>query len=776
MRRVAIALVALLLAALRVEAQSPAALIPDGRVTLRGVVVDASIGAPVRRARVNLTSGRAPVGSALTDDAGRFSLDVASATSVSIRIVKAGYASTMIHVPVPRSVAADPLRIVLARGAVIAGRAVDASGEPATLVVVRRVPSGAAVWSPVGPDGIQLIDDLSTISPDNGGEFRIGGLVPGRYVIDAYPPGVAYTIGATTGFTFKAMVSPSQERAVPIPVSSVTVNLEPGAEATGIYLNVERMPSEPSPADLPGSTIRGTVTTTDGAPVADATVSVSRSGIGTPVSQTVWPGGRTARSDSFGQFALRGIDPGTVRVRASKRGYVQAEPGQRGGDLPGQTLTIEAGRDLDDLTIVMPRRGAISGTVVDESGEPLQEAAVQLVRAKRQPNGVLTGVREQGGYVRMSDDRGQFTLADVLPGDYAVMAFLPADIVDPAAAVRTAYPPAYYPDTPDFANASAIRIIDGENIAGLILTMRRVPVGRVTGVAHTSRGLPVTGSVRLVSRHAVTIGDLPRVARPGPDGEFAFADVPPGDYLLRTLVESGPSAREFASSAITVADGDPEPVMIRTSLGSTVSGRIVLEGCSGQVLWGYSATSVAVDSAASTGSVTNVSSPVSTGEPFTLSGLAGPTRVRVWSDDQSWYVKSIVIDGFDVTDAPFDFGSEARAYSEVEAVFSRGATITGRVTDDRAAPVRDYAAYVFATDRDKWFDGSRWVKLARASADGTFTASSMPPGEYWIAAVNRVDASTAADTEVLAMLTSRASRMTVGEGQSQNLTLRLISR
>jgi hypothetical protein len=114
-----------------------------------------------------------------------------------------------------------------------------------------------------------------------------------------------------------------------------------------------------------------------------------------------------------------------------------------------------------------------------------------------------------------------------------------------------------------------------------------------------------------------------------------FTDVTPGDYVLRTLVESGPFASEFATDNVTVVDRDPEPVMIRTSSGSRLSGRIVLEGGSGGMLWGYSASSVAVDSTSLPGSVSNLGSPISTGEPFTLSALAGPTRLRIWTDDEN---------------------------------------------------------------------------------------------------------------------------------------------
>jgi hypothetical protein len=594
--------------------------------------------------------------------------------------------------------------------------------------------------------------------------------VAGRYVVEAFSPGQVVSITAgPPGQALTVKVDRPSLRP-----SSVTLDLTAGAAATGVDLFLESRPTEPEPPDAAaarsGSTIRGTVSTTAGTPLAGAMVSVSRSGS--------LPGSaRSTITDTSGQFSVGGLGPGTFTVYASKRGYVRSEAGQRGGLLPGLPLRIEAAKDVDDLSIVLPLSGVVEGTVTDEHGEAVQEAAVQLLRVRREPNGTLA--REQGAFRRQTDDRGQFRLSDVGPGDYIVMASLPGENVDPSAARRMAYVPAYYPDTPDFVNAAPIRIADGDVIGGLVLTMRRVPVARVSGAVVDSRGLPSTGAVRLTLQHAGTIAPEARTVQLGADGGFVFADVPPGDYVLRTAVPPGPAGSELATGLVTVTDRDPEPVLLRTSPGSTVSGRIVLEGGPGDLLWGYSATSVPAEPVSSPGRVSN-SGPIATGEPFRLSALMGPTRLRVWTEDRNWYLKSILINGFDVVDTPFDFGFDGRAYADVEVVFSRaGASLTGRATDGRAAPVRDYAVYVFSLDRDRWFAGSRAVKLSRAAADGGFAVSSLPPGEYWVAAVDRLDVPDAADrvdTELLTRLTSRATRVTLGAGQSQSLTMRVLDR
>jgi len=133
-----------------------------------------------------------------------------------------------------------------------------------------------------------------------------------------------------------------------------------------------------------------------------------------------------------------------------------------------------------------------------------------------------------------------------------------------------------------------------------------------------------------------------------------------------------------------------------------------------------------------------------------------------------------------LADSPFDFGTGTS--SDIEVLISAfGAATRGRVTDERLAPVRDYSVILFSTFTDKWFSGSRRVKTARPDQDGAFSIVGLPPGDYWIVAVDRLDspvsgATVPPDPALLESLSSRALRVTLGEGQSQDLTLRLIRR
>jgi hypothetical protein len=110
---------ALALAAQTALAQQPA-------VSLRGQVVDAENDRPLRRAIVSLARGDDRVRPVLTDEEGRFEIELPEASS-EIVIAKAGYASTILQ-PDPRTQSRE-LDIRLPRGATMSGRVIE-SGIP----------------------------------------------------------------------------------------------------------------------------------------------------------------------------------------------------------------------------------------------------------------------------------------------------------------------------------------------------------------------------------------------------------------------------------------------------------------------------------------------------------------------------------------------------------------------------------------------------------------------------------------------------------------------
>jgi hypothetical protein len=109
-----------------------------------------------------------------------------------------------------------------------------------------------------------------------------------------------------------------------------------------------------------------------------------------------------------------------------------------------------------------------------------------------------------------------------------------------------------------------------------------------------------------------------------------------------------------------------------------------------------------------------------------------------------------------------------------------GGSIAGHVTNAHAQPIDTYSVIVFPTDRKAWSADARLVKFARPAQDGGFEVAGLPPGEYWVAAVDPIQGNQGARDfarpEVLAALSSRATRVVLADHERYMTVLRVIRR
>src|SRR5262245_4188108 len=115
-----------------------------------------------------------------------------------------------------------------------------------------------------------------------------------------------------------------------------------------------------------------------------------------------------------------------------------------------------------------------------------------------------------------------------------------------------------------------------------------------------------------------------------------------------------------------------------------------------------------------------------------------------------------------------------------QPISSGGGTIAGHVTDARAVPIDHYSVIVFSTDRAKWTANPRSIRFAAPSPDGGFEVADLPPGEYWVAAVDAISGNQGGGDwqkpDVLESLAPRATRVVLGEHERYLTVLRLIRR
>jgi hypothetical protein len=261
-------------------------------------------------------------------------------------------------------------------------------------------------------------------------------------------------------------------------------------------------------------------------------------------------------------------------------------------------------------------------------------------------------------------------------------------------------------------------------------------------------------------------------------------NVPPGDYVVKAFDET----RRFGMQFVTVGDDAPPPVTLTVFEGATIDGSVTVEGASSPDGQGIVVTAVPTDSDSSPGLsglavAGNPGEAISTLQQgrFHLLRVTGPTRLLVTTPRcGGCYVRSVLVNGADATDTPFDFGLTG-VHRDVDIVVSdAGAAIEGRATDGRDAAVAAYSVVVFSTNRDLWYPRSPHRSAARSEQDGSFRVTGLPPGEYFVAAVNRLDpfrlGGEMNDPDVLEQFAAQAEQVTLSERDRRRLNLRLIRR
>src|SRR4029078_11753076 len=82
------------------------------------------------------------------------------------------------------------------------------------------------------------------------------------------------------------------------------------------------------------------------------------------------------------------------------------------------------------------------------------------------------------------------------------------------------------------------------------------------------------------------------------------------------------------------------------------------------------------------------------------------------------------------------FASPEQPLGNVEVVLTRTVTeIAGGIADDRGQRLLDPRVLAFATDRTRWYANSRYLAYANPDEEGAFSVRGLPPGDYYVAAV-----------------------------------------
>jgi hypothetical protein len=336
------------------------------------------------------------------------------------------------------------------------------------------------------------------------------------------------------------------------------------------------------------------------------------------------PGGRRLLTTSDGRFVVRNLRPGQYQLTAAKAGYIEGSSGRRRPQGPSPWITLAEGERRTDVVIRLWRHASISGTIMDEAGEPLVNIHVIALRRV-----IVAGhPRFETGGSGSTDDRGAVPLSTVqhieneltdstadasrklgrlqtslmeiglasvngitstarMIGDLVQM--IPPTTPTPPAFDGTrlyAYPTVFYPSAVTVEAATSFAVGSGQERTAIDFQLTPVPTATVSGTVIGSADKVGNLPVRLLRR-----GSLESVRGTGSPatvtdaaGRFTFIGVPAGDYTLRLVVMPPPTATTIASGPTRAGSGVVTSTLIDLDATTTAS--------SEQTLWAIAPISV----------------------------------------------------------------------------------------------------------------------------------------------------------------------------------------
>jgi protocatechuate 3,4-dioxygenase beta subunit len=486
---------------------------PTGTAVIRGRIVAADTGAPIRRAQIRAFSPEARESRGTSTDAqGRFELRDLPQGRWEVVASKAGFVTLRFgqrrpleggqQIELSEGETMARANIALPRGGVVTGRILDEFGEPVAGARVQtmryRAMQGTRQLMPTGPGD----------STDDTGAFRLYGLMPGDYYITAVAQMGMFADDSNDTTGYAPTYYPG------------TGNV---AEAQRVSVGVGQEVSNVTFALLATRTVRitGTVIDSKGERVANAFVMLQDTeAAGGMFMQR---GGGRVRPD--GSFILSNVTPGTYTLTVN----TAMGMGSPGGDEPEfATVRVTVGNeDLSGINLVTNKGATVSGSVVPAAGAAgnLSTAGAMVMHQPARFEMMMgMGMRpakvESDGTFRVTGVQGQriFRVNGLPPNWMMKAVILNGDDVT---------------DKP-------VEFKGSEEVTGLqILVTDRVP--EVNGRVTTAKGEPTRDYTVLIfpadsskwgypSRHI-------RSGRADQEGMFKIRALPPDEEYLAVAVD-----------------------------------------------------------------------------------------------------------------------------------------------------------------------------------------------------------------------------------------------
>ena len=531
--------------------------------------------------------------------------------------------------------------------------------------------------------------------------------------------------------------------------------------------NPPTLANNPPKADTPKAEISGQVLdSATGQPLKKAWISARQ------VDRS--PHASTAVTDHDGHFLVKDIEPGRYTLSVQRNGYVTQTYGQKSPGEQGMTIALSPGQKLTDIVVRLIQGGVISGRVVDEDSEPIVHVQVMALQFR-----YFQGRRRLmplGG--AMSDDRGEYRIFGVRPGQVYVRATLRGDfamnagageVVDAAAPTESSsYPPVFYPNVQDASQASALTIRGGDELhADFSMTPQHSysVSGRVVGGVQGTSGRGAWLMLMKRSEGEFTFGpDINTMA--GEDNTFTFKQVLPGAYYL-IAQQQADSSSATARVEVDVRDSNVEGLAVSLSPKVEVTGRVVFENNANA-----KPTSV------------HISLQPEDAQDFMRGGYAQPKddgsftlqvppderyKISIFGAPPEMYLRSVAAGREDVLEKGFSASSS----HTLDLTFSGGGRLLGTITASDGTGEAGVSV-VLVPDR-KLAGLADACRTATTDQNGKYQIQGLRPGAYHAYAFEHIEPGACEDEEWLKRFADQAHSLHISETGQETLDLKPIA-
>jgi len=443
-----------------------------------------------------------------------------------------------------------------------------------------------------------------------------------------------------------------------------------------------------------------------------------------------------ATTDDDGRFLLKDVAPGRYHFFATRAGFVDQEYQSQGTD-GGAPLSLKPGQKIDDVLFRMTAAGVITGRVVNEENEAMSHIQIVALRrpAEEEEDEPWFASRKQTPIPVASghtDDRGQYRIFGLKPGEYYVRA---TDSFEPDSwgiavsqdywirqNLGSEYAPVYYPGVLQVGQAQVVSVRPGDEVQA-DFSLQRLKTVEVAG-----RVIGPEGPVKNVSVHLEQSGvdGTDRQDTTDDKGNFRIKGVPPGSYVIMAYQRAeGEHVYEAQGrEKVEVGGENIESLTIFLGRGATVRGRITVAGAGSVTLDRVGVGLLPTEGDEQFGERGRVKKDGS----FEITSVKdGSYAISLWGLDHEWYIKSARLGPDDVLEKGLQVEKGVSGGRLEITISSASAQLEGSVTDGDRAMIG--ARVRITPDPETPYNRSR-AYSATTDQTGRFSVAALAPGKY----------------------------------------------